>query len=65
MYIRFYFKKKYEEKLWHLSYYDRILRKEESLRDVAIYIFNNPVRKELVENFIDYKFLGSFVFDVV
>lgn len=60
----FYFKKKYGEKLWHLSYYDRILRKEDSLRDVAIYIFNNPVRKGLVENFKDYKFLGSFVFNV-
>ncbi len=60
----FYFKKRYGEKLWHLSYYDRILRKEKSLRDVALYIFNNPARKGLGENFMDYKFLGSFAFDI-
>lgn len=41
----FYFKKLYKDNLWHLSYYDHILRKEENIKDIVLYIFNNPVRK--------------------
>ena len=59
----FAFKKAYGESLWQKSYYDHILRKEEALSDVALYIFNNPVRKGLVAGYQDYPFLGSFVFE--
>ena len=31
-------------KLWQQSFYDHALRREESVRDVARYIWNNPVR---------------------
>lgn len=60
----FYFRKRFGDRLWHLSYYDHILRKEESLKDVALYIFNNPVRKGLVNDFREYSHLGSSVFDI-
>jgi hypothetical protein len=41
-----------------------VLRKEEDAMNVARYIFNNPVRKELVDDFRKYKSLGSFEFDL-
>ncbi len=59
----FMFKKREGNSLWQRSYYNHVLRKEETLRDVALYIFHNPVRKKLVENYQDYPFSGSFVFD--
>lgn len=60
----FVFRKVYGASLWQKSYYDHILRNEEALSDVALYIFNNPVRKGLVASYQDYPFLGSSVFDV-
>ena len=59
----FVFKKACGDSLWQRSYYDHILRKEEALNDVALYIFNNPVRKGLVTDYQGYPFVGSFVFD--
>ena len=37
-------------KLWQRSFYEHILRKEERLADIAEYILNNPVRKEITNN---------------
>jgi len=36
-------------KLWQRGFYEHILRKEENVADVAEYILNNPIRKDLVE----------------
>ncbi len=36
--------------LWHRSYYDHVLRREEDLDAVAEYIWNNPVRAGLVQD---------------
>lgn len=58
------FKKTYNKKLWHLSYYDHILRRDEDVLTTARYILNNPVRKGLVDNFKDYPCSGSLVFDL-
>jgi len=58
------FKKRYGTHLWQKSYYDHILRKEESVVDTARYILNNPVRKGLVSKFREYPFLGSMVFHI-
>jgi len=55
----YWFKKNYNANLWHISYYDHILRKEESIESVALYILENPVRKGLVSNFREYPFSGS------
>ena len=60
----FYFKKKTNRKLWHLSFYDHILRKEDGLERIALYILNNPVRKGLVKDFKEYPYLGSFIYDI-
>lgn len=55
----FEFKRRYHKKLWHLSYYDHILRKSEDIETVSRYILNNPVRKGLVESFAEYPYGGA------
>jgi putative transposase len=57
----YWFKKNYNKNLWHISYYDHILRKEESIQGVALYILENPVRKGLASDFGEYPFSGSFL----
>ena len=42
--------------LWQKNFYDRVVRKEESLRDMATYILNNPVRKGIVSNWESYPY---------
>jgi REP element-mobilizing transposase RayT len=54
----YWFKRNYGEDLWHISFYDHILRKEESLESVASYILENPVRKGIVSDYRDYPFSG-------
>lgn len=46
-------------KLWQQRYYDHIIRTEESLHEVAQYIMNNPVRKNLVEQAEDWLWEGQ------
>ncbi|MBM4446208.1 MAG: transposase [Chloroflexi bacterium] len=59
----FKFRRTCNSPLWHRSYYDHVLRKEEALEEVALYILNNPVRAGLVDDYRSYAFSGSFVFD--
>jgi putative transposase len=60
----FSYKKKTGLPLWQINYYEHVLRREEDTMNVVRYIFNNPVRKELVDDFRKYKSLGSFEFDL-
>ena len=60
----FWFKQRTHQNLWHLSYYDHILRKVEAIKDVAMYILNNPVRKGIVTDFKEYRFSGSFTMNI-
>ena len=60
----FSYKKKTGLPPWQINYYEHVLRREEDTIDVARYIFNNPVRKGLVDDFRKYKSLGSFEFDL-
>jgi putative transposase len=60
----FCYKKKTGLRLWQVNDYEQVLRKEEDTTNVARYIFDNPVRKGLVDDFKKYKFLGSFEFDL-
>jgi putative transposase len=60
----FAFKNGYGNTLWQRSYYDRVLRTDEMLDDVAWYIINNPVRKGLVDDYKRYAFSGSSLFDI-
>ena len=53
--------KNYNKNLWHISYYDHILRKEEAIESVGLYILENPVRKGLVSDFSEYPFSRSFI----
>jgi putative transposase len=45
------------------GYYDHILRPDDGPDAVAWYIFNNPVRKGLVEDARDWPYSGSWIFD--
>jgi len=60
----FYYSKTFGKRLWQINYYEHILRKEEVTEGIARYILENPIRKRLVEDFKEYPFLGSFVFDI-
>jgi len=44
--------------LWHRSYHERVLRREESMESVAAYIWANPVQAGLVKNPEDYPYSG-------
>jgi len=43
---------------WQVSYFDHLLREEESLADVAQYIWENPVKARLAERWADYPWSG-------
>ncbi len=42
--------------LWQKRYYDHIVREQESLRKISEYIYDNPVRKKLIEYAGDYPY---------
>ncbi len=44
--------------LWHRSYHDHVLRREEDIAEVAAYIWNNPVRAGLAEICESYPYSG-------
>jgi len=48
-------------KLWQRSAFDRVLRVSEPVVQVAAYIANNPVRKELVQRWTDWPYSKVFV----
>ena len=56
----FWFNSRYNTKLWQPSYYDHVLRKDEATSAVARYIFENPVRKGIVTDYLQYPYSGSF-----
>jgi len=47
--------------LWQRSFFDHALRKEESISDIACYIWENPVRAGIADKPIDYLWSGSEV----
>ena len=51
--------KKFRRKLWQTGFHDRILRRDEDVGKAARYIFENPVRKGIVDDFREYPYLGS------
>jgi hypothetical protein len=53
------FKRKSGLRLWQQSFYDRALRVEEDLADVAAYILANPVRAGLAAQPDDYPLSGG------
>jgi len=57
----FWFSNEHPDIHWQKDFYDHILHTDENLRKHIQYILNNPVRKELVSDWIDYPFKGSTV----
>jgi len=55
----FTFAQKNSRVLWQHRYYDHIVRSEIAAERVARYIWMNPVRKNLCEDFRCYPFSGS------
>ena len=53
-----------KEKIWQKSFYDHFLRSEEDIYDTAMYILNNPLRKNLVTHWKNYEFSGSLVYEL-
>jgi putative transposase len=49
-----------QARLWQKNYYDHILRSNEESKQVAAYIWMNPVRAGICKNFQGYPFSGSF-----
>ena len=47
------------ERLWQDGYFERVLRKETDVREVARYIVWNPVRAGLTRTPHEYPYLGS------
>jgi putative transposase len=56
----YWFKGIYGKKLWALNYYEHVLRDDEATLAVVRYIFRNPVRKGIVEDYSSYSYSGSF-----
>lgn len=56
-------KNKYDVK-WQKDFYDHILRKDADVIKQIKYILNNPVRKGLVDNWKNYSFKGSTVYNL-
>lgn len=53
-------KGKYTQKqLWQDRFYDHIVRKDEDINKHARYILENPIRKGLVKDFLEYKHVGG------
>jgi putative transposase len=50
-------------RLWQKSFYDRVLRDDESTQDAVRYVLENPVRKRLVASPEEYGPSGSLVYD--
>ncbi len=54
----------YPGKIWQRSFYDHFLRKEEDVHRVVDYILNNPVRQGIVDDWQEYPFSGSLVYNL-
>ena len=46
-------------RFWQTRYYDHVVRSNENLREIAEYIVNNPVRKELARSSADWPWAGQ------
>jgi REP element-mobilizing transposase RayT len=55
----FHFKQSSGDRLWQSSYFDRVLRQEEDLTEVANYVLQNPVTEGLCERPEDYLLSGG------
>jgi putative transposase len=54
----FAFKTEHGNSLWHRSFYDHAIRRDDDLHSIAAYIWANPVQAGLVERVEDYPYSG-------
>ena len=52
------------KQLWQDRFMDRIIRDEKELRKMVRYIYENPVRKKLVNDFRSWPYSGGYFFDL-
>ncbi len=50
-------------KLWHVNFYDHIVRKSEDMETIVQYILQNPVRKNMVNEWYEYPFSKIYTDD--
>ena len=55
---RLYHSKGGHGKLWQRYFYDHIVRNDEDLKNVALYILENPARKGMVKDWQNYPYCG-------
>jgi putative transposase len=60
----FWFSKNYNGIEWQKSFYDHILRTDEETDKHMRYILDNPIRKEIIEDWKEYPWKGSMVYDL-
>ena len=60
----YHFKKTQGNQLWQKSFHDHIIREQKLINDISLYIFDNPVRKKITDDFRKYPFLGSDIMDM-
>lgn len=48
---------------WQKDYYDHIIRNSEDLNSHIYYILNNPVKAGLVDDWKNYKYIGSTIYN--
>lgn len=49
---------------WQKDYYDHIIRNDEDIQNQIRYILNNPIRANLVDDWKEYKYKGSTVYNL-
>ena len=60
----FWLSKNRPEFSWQKDFYDHVIRSDEDLGAQIRYVANNPVRRGLVKNWIDYRFTGAIGVDL-
>ena len=60
----YHYKQKTGHNLWHKSWFDHVLRRDEDIRKIVHYIFENPIRRGLTSDFRKYPFLGTDVVEI-
>ena len=53
-----------EGSFWQSSFWDHFLRRQEGLKDLVMYVLNNPTRSGLVEHWREYPYSGSFALEL-
>ncbi len=60
----FWLSKYHPDAQWQKDYYDHIVRDEKEIVKHVRYILENPVRKGIVADWIEYKYIGSTIHDL-